>query len=68
MKNKEAKHREFLELWYSTPIGDAEKIRQHIICQCFISKNIFYDWLSGRTEIPELSLQMIKNIYHELQN
>lgn len=66
--DKETKHKSFLKLWGSTPLSKVEEVRQQIIDKCFITRNIFYDWLSGRTEIPELYLQTIKQIYHDLQN
>ena len=33
-----------------------------IIEQCFINNSIFFNWNSGRTEIPQLAIPVIKDI------
>lgn len=63
---KERKHREFLKIWAHT--ADANSLRVAIMRRCFVSRNVYYDWLSGRTEIPQPCLNIIKTIYDEQMN
>lgn len=63
MKTKELKHKKFLQLWGSTPLLQTADKRQKIMETCNVSRNVFYDWLSGRTEIPNASLLKIRQIY-----
>ncbi len=63
---KEKKHQEFLKIWAHT--ADANSLRHTIMRRCFVSRNVYYDWLSGRTEIPQAYLNIIKTIDNEQIN
>lgn len=62
---REDKQNEFLTLWGKTPKGKIKEMRERIMVKCGVSRNVFYDWLSGRTEIPELCFETIKRLYYE---
>lgn len=44
------------------PSKDYKKIKDKIINQCHITNDVWGNWLSGRTEIPELAKPIINSI------
>ena len=44
------------------PYGEYYSVKHEIITECHISSDIWKNWLSGRTLIPELAKPIIKAI------
>lgn len=52
------------KIWYSA-FSDAQRLkyRDEIIARCgLVNTNIFYNWYQGRTAIPFLAKEIIKDI------
>lgn len=59
---KEEKQLAFSNWWYELPQKEIKSKKQEIIERCYISRFIFIYWLSGRTEIPTICLNVIEEI------
>jgi len=63
--NKQQKHLLFQKWWDNLPQGRANEMKQKIMSGCYISDQVFRAWLSGRTEIPNIAMPVIKQITGE---
>ena len=53
---------EFTNYLNGIPFGDYKKTCDKIIAECKINPEIFKNWKSGRTAIPELAKPIIEEI------
>lgn len=58
---------ETLKKWYySLSMSDSRKARDVIMTRCsIVSRNVFYNWINGRTQIPSKSQYVIEQIIKE---
>ena len=58
---------ETLKKWYyKLSASDSRKAREAIIRRCgIVSRNVFYNWLNGRTRIPITQQYVIDQIIKE---
>ena len=63
--NKQQKQALFKEWWAELPQGNVSKMKQKIMSGCYISYQVFYFWLNGRTEIPDIAMSVINQIVGE---
>lgn len=50
------------EFMNSIPTGEYKDVKDRIIKKCHITDDIWSNWLSGRTSIPELAKPIISEI------
>lgn len=46
----------------SIPVGDYKDVKDQIIEKCHITDDVWSNWLSGRTSIPELAKPIINEV------
>lgn len=56
------KKQAFENWWFNLPQKEVPTMKQQIMERCFISRFTFVFWLSGRTEIPTICLNIIEDI------
>jgi hypothetical protein len=47
---------------------DMVPVRADILEKCSITKDVFYNWIGSRTEIPALAKPILNEIFQERQN
>ncbi len=58
--DKSTKHKALIEWWLMLPQCQLVIKRNLVTQKCRISINVFYNWLNGRTEIPDIACPIIE--------
>ena len=56
------KKNELRDFYYHLPLCETKIMRDAIISRCKITSSVFQNWLSGRTQVPELAKEVINEI------
>lgn len=63
--NQILKSNTFRNWYYSRPLRELPSIRAKIIEHCGVKRSVFYNWLTGRSEVPKSSQLIINMIAGE---